>query len=178
MSRRPQTELAVLGALSTGSMTGYEVRAAITEILGDFWQESFGQIYPALNALEQAGAIARSSPGRTSGSRFEITPAGTVLLRERLAEPHHATPPRNGLLLRLFFGTQLPPGRSRELLEAEIERAEVALARFAAIRADMDTEPPGAEHDYRALTLAYGEHHARAHLAWATEALRALPDRD
>lgn len=175
MSRRPQTEIAILGALSIGPMTGYELRAAITDVLGDFWHESFGQIYPTLATLEESGSVRRATPGRTSGSRFEITSAGRAVLRERLAEPHTAPPPRNALLLRLFFGSELPPGRAAELLRAEIDRATTALGRFAAIRTEVVAEPESEARTFRSLTLSYGEHHARAHLTWAREALAALP---
>ena len=96
MARTSQTELAVLGALSTGAMTGYEVRAAITQTLGAFWHESFGQIYPTLSRLEASGAIrpADASPddrpsraGGTSRRRYAITSAGQMQLRTLLAEP-------------------------------------------------------------------------------------------
>ncbi|MGL5931023.1 MAG: PadR family transcriptional regulator, partial [Dermatophilaceae bacterium] len=137
MPRRSQTDLAVLGALSTGPMTGYEVRRLITETLGHFWSESFGQIYPALARLERDGFVRRSGAGRTSGSALEITAAGTARLRELLAEPHVSTPPRNGLLLRLFFGSQLPNGEVESLLHQARDRAREALAGYETVREDI-----------------------------------------
>lgn len=172
MARRSQTELAVLGALSTGPMTGYEVRAAITGTLGHFWQESFGQIYPTLAALEADGLVRRRSEGRTSGSVVEITEAGTDRLRELLAEPHPSSPPRNALLLRLFFGEHLPRGRARELLLEVEEGSRAALERYAAIRSEPSDGDPG--QTYRTITLSFGEHVARAQLDWARESLTAL----
>ena len=78
MARQSQTSTAVLGVLSIEPATGYEIRQAITEILGHFWHESFGQIYPCLGALEKDGLV-RSRPGDRSGSsRFEITAAGRI----------------------------------------------------------------------------------------------------
>ena len=56
MSRQSQTEVAVLGALSVEPMSGYAARRAITETLGHFWSESFGQIYPTLASLARAAA--------------------------------------------------------------------------------------------------------------------------
>ena len=82
MARSSQTHLAVLGALSVEPMTGYAVRAAITQTLGHFWSESFGQIYPTLTELIARGEIRPTEPGRTSGSRFELTAAGRSRLRE------------------------------------------------------------------------------------------------
>lgn len=174
MARTAQTDVAILGALSIAPMTGYEVRAAIGDVLGDFWHESFGQIYPTLARLEASGAVRRTAPGRTSGSRFEITPVGLQQLRDRLAEPFSPSPARNPLLLRLFFGDNLPPGRAEELLGDEIARAERALARYGQIRADIEQEPSGRDRTLHLITVGFGEQHARAHLQWARESLAAL----
>ncbi len=173
MARRSQTELAVLGALSTGPMSGYELRRAITEVLGHFWHESFGQIYPCLTTLEEAGAVRRTGPGRTSGTVFAITPSGELRLRALLAEPHTAPPARNGLLLRLFFGSHLPPGAPESLLEEAEQAASRALDEYAVVRGSLDDDA-SREQALRTITLSFGEHLARAQLAWAQESLAAL----
>ena len=64
MARSSQTHMAVLGALSTEPMTGYALREAIRDVLGHFWSESFGQIYPTLQALEDAGHVERRGGAR------------------------------------------------------------------------------------------------------------------
>lgn len=174
MPRPSRTELAVLGALSTGPMTGYEVRAAIGESLGHFWHESFGQIYPTLASLADAGLVRPLAAGRGSGTVHEITPAGVDRLRDLLAEPHQDAPARNGMLLRLFFGAHLPEGAAEALLHDAAQRAEAALAEFVRIREEVgqDDDP---EQAYRTMTLSYGEHVARAQLTWARECLASLP---
>ncbi|MGL5853347.1 MAG: PadR family transcriptional regulator [Phycicoccus sp.] len=174
MPRRSQTDLAVLGALSTGPMTGYEVRRLIAGTLGHFWSESFGQIYPTLTRLERGGLVRRSGTGRTSGSALEITTAGTARLRELLAEPHVTTPPRNGLLLRLFFGSHLSSDEVESLLHQARDRAREALAGYETVRDDIAGDDSH-EQAYRTMTLSFGEHAARAQLAWAEESLAALP---
>ncbi len=173
MARPSQTELAVLGALSTGPMTGYELRRAISEVLGHFWHESFGQIYPCLTALEATGAVRRTGPGRTSGTVFEITDVGKARLRTLLAEPHVTTPARNGLLLRLFFGSHLPAGVPESLLEQARDGAQRALRDYTAVRDTLDDDP-SREQALRTITLSFGEHMARAQLAWAQESLESL----
>ncbi|WP_377643412.1 PadR family transcriptional regulator [Oryzobacter terrae] len=175
MARPSQTELAVLGALSTGPMTGYEIRGAITGVLGHFWHESFGQIYPALGRLESQGAVRRRAPGRTSGSVFELTRSGRRRLRALLAEPGPTPPARNALLLRLFFGAHLPDGGARDLLADAEARAAAALEEYTAVRDEIEEEPaPDPEQAYRTMTLSFGEHMARAQQAWARECLAML----
>lgn len=175
MARRAQTELAVLGALTVEPMSGYALRQAITETIGHFWSESFGQIYPTLARLETEGLVRRSGAGSTSGSTFALTAAGRKRLRQLLAEPIEEQPPRNGLLLRLFFGRHLGRDGCVALLEAAIADAEARLEHYRSVAGALDREPPSTDLPYWRITLAAGVHSATAQLAWAREALQALP---
>jgi len=176
MARASQTETAVLGALSVMPMTGYALREAIREVLGHFWSESFGQIYPALADLGRRGHVRRAGSGRTGASTFAITASGEARLKQLLGEPVQQVPPRNGLMLRLFFGRQLGPQACRSLVLDARAEAQRRLAQFDAIR----HEPPEAEtaedRPYWLLTVSAGEHAARAAIDWADEALAALDE--
>ena len=174
MARTSQTELAVLGALSVEPMTGYRVRAAIQETLGHFWHESFGQIYPALTALEAAGMVERAPGAQARRQPYAITAAGREHLRSLLAEPFAQPPPRDPLLLRLFFGWHVG-GQVRGWLEEALAEAEAATEQYAALREQVEGE---AQDDPRArywlLTVTAGQHGAAARAAWAREALELL----
>jgi DNA-binding PadR family transcriptional regulator len=176
MARASQTETAVLGALSVLPMTGYALREAIRDVLGHFWSESFGQIYPALGELERRGHVQRVDSGRTGASTFAITPSGAARLQELLGEPIQQVPPRNGLMLRLFFGRQLGPQACRSLVLAARAEAERHLAQFEAIRQEPPEEETAADRPYWLLTISAGEHSARAAIDWADEALAALDE--
>lgn len=176
MARERQTDLAVLGALSIAPMTGYALRVGIRDVLGQFWSESFGQIYPTLARLEDEGHVVRRAHGRASV--FALTTAGRVRLRELLARPAAPAPPRNGLLLRLFFGHELGPAACRALIEQHRADAVGTLAGLAAARADVEAEPPSDHRAYALLTVSAGEHGARAALAWAEESLALLDGLD
>jgi DNA-binding PadR family transcriptional regulator len=54
-------------------MTGYGLRVAIRDLLGHFWSESFGQIYPTLGELERLGNVKRRGSKRTGASMFSLT---------------------------------------------------------------------------------------------------------
>ena len=90
MARGRQTELAVLGALSVQPMTGYAVREEIRQVLGHFWSESYGQIYPALAELQRDGLI----EAQQGAAGF-----GTEGAAEE--EPEHQCVARRGRLVRL-----------------------------------------------------------------------------
>ncbi len=175
MSRSDQTATAILGALSISPMTGYALREEIKDSLGHFWSESFGQIYPALAQLERGGLISQQD-GRSGRSRkYALTEAGIARLRELLAEAPQPANPRNGLLLRLFFGAQLGPEACRQLVLDARRQAQDMLAQMAAARVAVSSDSELADDaPYILLTISAGQHSARATLAWADEALDEL----
>ena len=90
-------------------------------------------------------------------------------------QPIQAEPPRNGLMLRLFFGRQLGPDACRSLVEGAKADAERRLEEFQAIRDEIERDDAHAkDRPYWLLTVAAGEHGARAAIAWADEALEAM----
>lgn len=164
--------MAVLGALSVEPMSGYALREAIRDVLGHFWNESFGQIYPTLTRLEEQGHVARQPGARPGSSVFMLTPSGRARLHALLSEPLQTAPPRNGLLLRLFFGRVLGAAACRKLVEATRAQVHASLASYAEIR--RTTAAEGGVDPYIGVTLSFGEHIARATLAWADETLATL----
>jgi DNA-binding PadR family transcriptional regulator len=175
MARSDQTQMAVLGALSIRPMTGYALREEIRNTLGHFWSESFGQIYPALAELERQELVERRGSSDSRSTAFALTPAGSARLRDLLAEPVEPTRPRNGLLLRVFFGRQLGPAACRELILEAREKAEQQLDQLDEARSELLADP-GLNQDspFFILTISAGEHSARATIAWADEALATL----
>ncbi|MEO5831840.1 MAG: PadR family transcriptional regulator [Nakamurella sp.] len=175
MARTAQTELAILGALSVEPMTGYGLRAAITDTLGHFWHESFGQIYPTLTALEAAGLVRRE--GKAGSGPLHLTPAGEARLRALLAEPFSPPRARDPLLLRLFFGRHVAPELTRERLIHALDAAVSRSEQFARVRTEIEQDRDSADAIYWLLTVSAGEHAARARIAWASEALELLDHR-
>ncbi|MBY8874301.1 PadR family transcriptional regulator [Micromonospora sp. PLK6-60] len=174
-ARGSQTEMAVLGALSIEPMTGYALREAIRDVLGHFWSESFGQIYPTLATLERHGHVTRGGSTRAGSSLFAITTSGTERLRDLLRQPVQATPPRNGLLLRLFFGRSLGVEACRALIAQARVDAQRRLDEFDAIAAQVAGETQHSDDMlFWLLTVSAGRHSARATLAWADESLAVL----
>ncbi|WP_432536979.1 PadR family transcriptional regulator [Kineococcus arenarius] len=179
MARTSQTQLAVLGALSIEPMTGYRLRAEIVQTLGHFWHESFGQVYPALSALEEAGLVEREraderAAGR-SGNVFRLTAAGRERLRELLAEPFSQPSPRDPLLLRLFFAHHVDPALVRTWLTEALAGAERACEHYDDLRAEIEREPDFATRGvFRLVTVSAGRHAARARADWARESLELL----
>jgi DNA-binding PadR family transcriptional regulator len=174
MARSSQTELAVLGALSVQPMTGYALREEIRQVLGHFWSESYGQIYPTLAELQRNGLIEAAHGRRSGSSTYTLTPQGRDRLTDLLRQPHQPTPPRNALMLRLFFGRTLGVDACSDLIRQARSEAVRRLAEFKEIRAELAADPNTEHHPYWLLTISAGEHTARAAIAWADESLDAL----
>ena len=69
MPRNNRTDFAVLGFLSRQSMTAYEIKTRLERgATHHFWRESFGQLYPALKRMEDAGLV-QGEDDPTEGGR-------------------------------------------------------------------------------------------------------------
>jgi len=159
-------------------MTGYAVREAIRDQLGHFWSESFGQIYPALSKLAADGFIERTPSERANSSLFSLTASGERRLTDLLRSPVEASPPRSGLMLRLFFGRATGVPAAVDLISDARDAAAAQLELFAGLRTLGAAEVArglDADHwPWWLITISAGEHTARATIVWADESLAAL----
>jgi PadR family transcriptional regulator, regulatory protein AphA len=176
MSPPNRTRLALLGFLSWGPLSGYRLKQLIEISISNFWTESYGQIYPMLRQLGREGlAKARAAKGGRGGTVYAITPAGRAELARWLVEPTLPRPPRNELLLKLFFGAYAEPAELRRHLDKfRAERAALA-ARYRETRDMLEAiEEPPPHLPYWLITLSYGESEVAAQLRWADGALATL----
>jgi PadR family transcriptional regulator, regulatory protein AphA len=113
----------VLGLLALGPRTGYDVKRVVDRTIRHFWAASYGQIYPELRRLEDAGWITGEDASRGGRSRrlYRITPAGRSALHAWLAGPDTRIEMRDESLLRLFFADAVPRQHALGLLRARRE---------------------------------------------------------
>lgn len=101
-----QTDYVILGLLSEAPMTGYDIKRTIDTRFGFFWNESYGQLYPTLKALHEAGYISEQTPAAisTRGKRtYALLPAGMEALRAWLEKPVEKESVRLEILLKMYF---------------------------------------------------------------------------
>lgn len=156
-------------------MSGYELRQLIEGSIGNFWSESYGQIYPALKRLEQDGLVSVAEGERAGSKIYTLTEAGDQRLRRWLGVAPRAQVPRNELLLKLFFGALQPVATSQQHV-AERRRGLLAdLKRYEAIERELERKH--AENvglPFWLMTVRYGKAEAQALLAWCDETLATL----
>src|SRR3989440_7864888 len=100
------TARVLLGMIRKGRRTGYEIKQLVDVSTRFFWAASYGQIYPELRRLEEAGLI-EGEDAPTGGRQrrsYRLTPAGEAALHDWLVSDGDLTfEVRDEGLLRLFF---------------------------------------------------------------------------
>ncbi len=178
MARKNKTEWVVLGLLANRARTGYELKKAIESQISHFWNESFGQLYPILNRLEEEGLAECKrvlSEGRPLRKIYHLTEQGRARLMEWLEEPVETPPPRIEILLKLFFGKKL----SRDALEEHLvhfqRETQDRVNRWERLHRDLErNQSEKLEARYWGMTLNYRILEAKAHLRWIEDTLIRL----
>ena len=111
----------VLGMLRLGYRNGYEIKQLADVSARFFWSVSYGQLYPELKKLEEAGLVAGEDD--PSGNRrrrsYRLTEAGERALDEWLTGPEElSVGVRDEGLLKLFFSDGMTPERRLELVRS------------------------------------------------------------
>lgn len=178
MARANQSQFAVLGLLSFGAMSGYDLKQLSAWSVGHFWREGYGQIYPTLKQLEKERLVTRKTQrqkGKPDRNVYSLTPAGLERLKQWLEQPASPEVPRNELLLKLFFSQWAPSAITRRQVEEHRTIWEQQLTEYAAIRQQLSSEKiKDAGLPFWEMTLSYGEHITKAQLAWSEETLKKL----
>jgi DNA-binding PadR family transcriptional regulator len=179
MARESTCQFAILGMLCREPMSGYDLRRAIEQSVGHFWQESYGNLYPTLERMEAEGLVEldreEHSPGGRVRKVYRVTEEGRKALAEWLRRPVLPHVERNELLLKLFFGAQVGPEDSLAHLERSRAEAEGLLAALRLIDEQVRHSREGhPELPYWHLSIRAGLLGLEAHLRWCDEAREAL----
>ena len=170
------TSYVVLGMLRHEPRSGYEIKAAVDNSTRFFWAASYGQIYPELRRLAEAGLVegeAHATGGRKR-TVYRLTPAGRIELRRWLTEPAETLELRDEGLLKMFFADSAAPGRAVELLDERRRLHEQKIARLRAVEPKA-AAAAGAGDPYPYLVLRYGVEMSEWTIAWC-ERLQAELD--
>lgn len=118
------TAYVILGMVSREPRSGYEIKAAVDGTTRFFWAASYGQIYPELKKLSEAGLVEGidASQGDRKRTRYAITADGEAALKDWLRKPPEAAEMREEGLLKLFFSGVLEREEAVETLRAMRQR--------------------------------------------------------
>ena len=179
----PQTSFAVLGLLSFGAMSGYDIKQFADRSIGHFyWSPAKSQIYAELRRLKSAGFVTEEhveQDSRPDKRVYAITPTG----RERLSDwvndnDYEKDVFKSTLMLKIFLGRSGDVNALTGLVSQNLAFAEERLAQLK----EMEQNCLAPEHEghvalYSLLTIRAGIRLTEATIAWSNDALEELSAR-
>ena len=167
------TAYVILGLLHKGPKTGYEIKSIVDHSTRFFWAASYGQIYPELRKLAEAGLIEGTS--KPSGGRkrteYRLTAAGREELRRWLEVEPDVFELRDEGLLKLFFAGASPATAARAI-EAKRAYHEEKLRQLREIEPLAKAAPDR----FPYMVLRHGLALSEFTVGWCDEALAELED--
>lgn len=151
------TGMVILGFLSECEMSGYDIKAEVDVSTRFFWAASYGQIYPELKGLSEAGLV--EGVDQSQGSRprtvYRITPAGLEALRSWLRRTPETMELRHEGLLKVFFADALPRRERVEMLQAMADQHREKRGQLAAVEREVHELPAEGDPSW-SLVLRFG----------------------
>jgi len=160
--------------LSARPRSGYEIKTSVDRSTRFFWAASYGQIYPELKRLEEAGLIEGEDVPTGDRARrvYALTDAGREELEAWLLGRDTTIELRDESLLRLFFADSLPREQALMLLEGRQRGHEEYVRVLRAI-----DDIPGEDPPFVDLVLRWGIAFHEWGAAWCAEQLERLGEK-
>jgi DNA-binding PadR family transcriptional regulator len=175
MQQLTPTGRVILGMLSLGKQSGYDIKNFVDKTTRHFWAASYGQIYPELRRLEEQGLVlGRPVPtGGRARTVFELTDAGRAALhnwlRSDLAPLYEV---RDEGMLKLFFSDSAGPQLRIDNIRAMRELHERKLTQLRALEPHASSGPQGPF-----LTLQLGIRMQECVIDWCKATEQALTEK-
>src|ERR1039458_464236 len=165
MAKRTSSIMDVLlGLLTIAPMSGYDLGQAIRESVGFFWNESYGQIYPNLKALAAEGLVtSKNERQKGKPAWLPVDPQPEI--------------PRNELLLKLFFGAQVPAEILIGYVGRMVERTRPLVQKFTEAGDAVSAQEQFPDTPYWKMAARFGQLELEAHLRWGEETLARSEER-
>ena len=174
--RESKTRYVILGLLTEGPLTGYEIKRIIDIRFSFFWNESYGQLYPMLRSLGEEGLIVAEAGGARAKIRYALAPAGRAALKGWLEAPAEKETVRFELLLKMYFAGAgergAVAGQVRDFRESHARQ----LAMLDAFEAELLPVAGRDNHADVLRVIAFGQKVYRAYLEWCDETLKYLKE--
>lgn len=172
----------ILGFLSYGTMSGYDLVKAFGSSLEFFWHAQNSHIYLELKKLEQKGYISGEvvvQSDRPNKRLYSITKEGRKSFLDWLAEGpgEEATQFKSAFLMKVFFGGNLTPAQSIEMIGKFKRDCEEYLEQMASVPGSIEYYGTGKEAYqslYWELTADFGYRYIKMCIDWAKDSMKRL----
>lgn len=173
---------ALLGILTISPMSGYQLKQFFDASVQHFWNAELSQIYPTLKQMEADRLVDKTveiQDTRPNRKVYHITQEGRAELRRWMRESSPATSIRDPFLIRVFFGTEVPPEDMLILLRRQMEEHQKLLAFSETvlrqrIRKGVEELRSRRAGLFWSLTLDLAVRYRRAYIDWCERAIEAI----
>lgn len=154
----------ILGFLTYGQYTGYDLKQMMTYSTSNFMSAGFGGIYPALRKLEKDGLISSAQVIENGRNKkiYTINEMGKEEFMGWLEEPINFMRSYEDILAKVFFYEKLPKEKTIELIKKLIHDIEEKLKELKKIEPMVKK---GTE-QFQISTLYFGIDHLRFMIDW------------
>src|ERR1700686_420593 len=120
MGDRMSVRHALLALLSEGPKYGLQLREEFEARAGEVWPLNVGQVYTTLQRLERDGLVEADGAADDGPQKgFRITADGAEELGRWLRTPPDlASPPRDGLVMKVLVAVRLPGTDGHQVIQA------------------------------------------------------------
>lgn len=167
MKSNDRITVIILGLLAQEAMNGYALKKRMELSVSNFVRPSFGNIYPTLKKLDEAGEIRNISPTSDRKSVYQTTPKGIQTLKNWLISPLNANEP---FLLREYFFGFISQAERHELVRAYIASLKTLNRHYLEIEANYGTVMG----EFPYATLRFGMSQVTHDIAWYENRLKEL----
>lgn len=156
---------AVLGLLSSGPASGYDLLKQFEVALSNVWPATQSQLYAELNRMADAGLLRAAAEGPRGRKEYAITDEGLTELRRWMTEEEPVRVNRSDMLLRVFFLDVVSPAEAVAYLHRQ---AEYAAGRYEGL-AELKANVTGTDRlsVYGRLAAEWGLRYSAATREWA-----------
>ncbi|MGW0192228.1 PadR family transcriptional regulator [Nonomuraea sp. NPDC003201] len=157
---------AVLGLLSEGPASGYDLMKMFDISLSNVWPATQSQLYAELGKLADAGLVDVSAEGPRGRKEYAVTEAGLAELRHWITKVEPTRVLRSDMLLRVFFLAQVAPEQARGYLRHQAERVRKHVEHLEGLREFLENREDNLS-AYGRISLEYGLRLGKAQQEWA-----------
>jgi PadR family transcriptional regulator AphA len=178
---------ALLGLLSQGDMTGYDLKKMFDDSISNFWYASVSQIYRELNGLEDKGllsSVMMPQSDRPDRRVYSITPQGRSAFKEWITHfpEEFSRDKRDEFSLRLFFGSSLDDAALTAQFERLAEQKRRQMEEIGRLSKMVDAYaeklPQSNDGRYWRMILRRAVMSLEATIAWSLECIELLKGND
>lgn len=182
MAKDRKIDMVILGLLTHENLTGYDIKKRIDSWIRFFWKGSFGNIYPALSAMEKDGLVKKEKDMPKQNGRekiwYAITDEGRKTLNAWLENSKATNDLKYETMLKIFFGASVAPSISVRTIEEFEKEVGEDLALLKLYKEDLSNRLDERDHVHYYLTVSFGVETYEGYLRWCKEAKKLLENRE